>query len=544
MPAPAQDDIQSTRIICEGGLDSTENHINMAVNKPGAATRLVNYEVGSDGGYRRILGYQPFDPEFPEVGVGVAEGPVLGLIIFDNSITDTTQIIAARKNISGNTYSFWLYTAGAGWSVITTGLTRSSVGVFRLRYDVGNDGSVNYLAIADGVNKAIVYDGMTWAQINSASSGSGMATAGGNQAVDAPSLIGFFEQTLFLGGDEIAKGTLAYSAPNAFFDFTVANGAGQATIGFPVVQFKPFRDSLFIFGKNAIKKAIADVASGFLVDGVTTNIGCVAPDSVVEIGGDLVFLAPDGFRPISGTNKIGDVQLETISKPIHELMKSRIRTVVNPYTCAVTLRSKSQFRLFFSVEGTLSDSSLGIIGGMRSADQQNGWEFGELRGFKPSCVTSQYIGMDEVILHGGFDGMVYIQETGNSLNGADMLSVYTTPYIDLGDTELRKVIEKVTLFVKATSDVLITMEVDYDWGDDDVPNPLPYLIEIDAIAAQYGTANEYGDGSTYGGKVKPKIIQDVEGTFFSIRAAFTTYGQSDPYAIHGIIYEYQVKGRR
>ena len=29
-----------------------------------------------------------------------------------------------------------------------------------------------------------------------------------------------------------------------------------------------------------------------------------------------MFLAPDGFRPVAGTSRIGDVELETISKPI------------------------------------------------------------------------------------------------------------------------------------------------------------------------------------------------------------------------------------
>lgn len=539
------DKAQSNRVLCEGGLDSTLNHINLSVNKPGAATRLINYEPGLDGGYRRILGYSYYDTAFPQVGPGTTEGPVLGIIIFDNTVTGLTQFIAARKNLASATYSLFAYDSGTGWTAITTGLTLVSTNVTRLRWDVGNDGERNILAIVDGVNKAILYDGSTWAQINSAATGANLANAGGAQAVNAPSLVAFFEQTLFIGGDASAKGAIAYSSPNAFYDFLSANGAGQLTVGFPVVQYKPFRDKLFIFGANAIKNAVADVTSGFLLDGVTTNIGCVAPDSVVEVGGDLIFLAPDGFRPISGTSKIGDVQLETISKPIQELLKTRISTVVDTYTCSVVIRSKSQFRIFFPLEPTSVTSSRGIIGGMRTADQQTGWEFGEILGFKPSCVTSRYIGTEEVVLHGGFDGMIYQQETGNTLNGTSMLSVYATPYLDFGDSEVRKVIEKLTLFIKAEEGFNLTMEVDYDWGEPNVSAPMPYDLQLDSSVITYGPEYQYGDPeAVYGAITQSRIVQNIEGSFFSIRATFTSYGDIAPYAIHGIIYEYPVQGRR
>lgn len=539
------DTAQSNRILCEGGLDSTLNHINLSINKPGAATRLINYEPGLDGGYRRILGYEYYDTAFPEVGNTTHEGAILGIIIFDNSDTELTQIMAARKAVAGATYDLFLYEVSTGWTVITTGLTLVSTGVTRLRWDVGNDGAKNFLAIVDGVNNAILFDGTTWAQIDSADSGVDLANAGGPQAVNAPSLVAFFEQTLFIGGDASAKGAIAYSAPNAFYDFLSASGAGQLTIGFPVVQYKQFRDSLYIFGANAIKKAVADVTAGFLVDGVTTNIGCIAPDSVVEVGGDLIFLAPDGFRPISGTSKIGDVQLEVLSKPIHELMKTRIETVVGDYTCSVVIRSKSQFRVFFPLTPTAVTASRGILGGLRTADQQTGWEFGEILGFKPSCATSRYIGTDEVVLHGGFDGMIYKQESGNNLNGASMLGVYATPYLDFGDSEVRKVAEKITLFLKAENALNISMEISYDWGDPTISAPSPYDLDLVTSATVYGPEYLYGDpDAIYGAITQSRIIQSIEGSFFSIRSTFTTYGDIAPYSIHGIIYEYQVKGRR
>ena len=37
----------------------------------------------------------------------------------------------------------------------------------------------------------------------------------------------------------------------------------------------------------------------------TENIGCVDGNTIQEIGGDLVFLAPDGLRTVAGTARIG-----------------------------------------------------------------------------------------------------------------------------------------------------------------------------------------------------------------------------------------------
>lgn len=531
--------IQSNRIVCEGGLDTTENHINLSENKPGSATRLVNYEVGLDGGYRRINGFQPLREGYEIVDAAGSEGAILGVIIFENTASGLTEIYAARKTQGASEYQLFKDTV-SGWAAVTTGFTLTYAE--KLRYAVGNDGAKNILAIVDGVNYAYMFDGTNWTQIITANTGADFANAGGNQGVDAPSLVGFFKQTLFIGGDASAKGVVVYSAPNKFYDLTSASGAGQLTVGFPVVQYKPFRDSLFIFGFNAIKKASADTTAGFLLSDVTTNIGCVAPDTVVEIGGDLIFLAPDGFRPVAGTSKIGDVQLESISKPVQALLKSRIEAGLPLYTNSVAIRGKSQFRVFFSYDAVSEAASKGVIGALRTPDQFEGWEFGELQGFKVSTITSGYVDAVEYVVHGGFNGGVYRQEVGSTLNGENMIAVYSTPYIDFGDTEVRKVIEKISLFIKATEGFSGTLDISYDWGDTNVKNPDPYAFELASSFSTYGSGT-YGTIS-YGSTVASRAIQDIQGSFFSMRTTLTTYGDVEPFSIHALIYEYQVKGRK
>ena len=55
------DRIESYKLVCGGGLNSNENHLDLSDNKPGSATRLINYEPGLFGGYRRIEGFSKYD---------------------------------------------------------------------------------------------------------------------------------------------------------------------------------------------------------------------------------------------------------------------------------------------------------------------------------------------------------------------------------------------------------------------------------------------------------------------------------------------------
>ena len=116
------DEIQSYKLICSGGLNSNENHLDLSENFPGEATRLVNYEPSLFGGYRRIEGFSKYDADYGEVTVAgstTGQGKVLGIAIFKNDVTGANTIIAARQDASASTYSFYYYTANIGWRKFT-----------------------------------------------------------------------------------------------------------------------------------------------------------------------------------------------------------------------------------------------------------------------------------------------------------------------------------------------------------------------------------------------------------------------------------------
>lgn len=560
------DRIQSYKVVCAGGLNSNENHLELSDNQPGAATRLVNYEVSLYGGYRRIEGFTEYNSSYPEVGAGLAEGPVLCTAIF-KSDTQGTIVIAARKDIGAATYSFYRHVPNAAW--VKYDLTAAALGhasdivrattdgvgtVNKIRFTKFNFGNsitgassapTNLIVFVDGVNQAVITDGIHWDLLKSTGNGT-PHTPGGAAVLDKPSLVDNFKNHLFLGGDRTAESVVAHSAPNNALNFNTNDGAGQLSAGFGVVQFKPFRDNLFVFGENAIKKASPDTTSSFVLDNVTANVGCIARDSVVEIGGDLVFLSPDGFRPVAGTSRIGDVEIESISKNIQQLLTDLPITYDLDNLNAVVLRSKSQVRYFIGDDTRTVDSSVGIIGGLRSADQRLGWEFGELLGIRASCCDSAYVSGIELVLHGDYDGKVYKQESGKSFNGADIVAIYTTPYFDFGDTETRKIFRKVNTFVRAEGPITMNMSLTYDWDDPRITRPSTYTQDSAGAPVKYNTLgiSYAGTNVNYGGTDKPIIITPIQGSGYAVQLTYVTLGVFDPYSIQGMVFEFSVAGRR
>lgn len=643
------DRVQSYKVICGGGLNSNENHLDLSENSPGSATRLVNYEISLFGGYRRIEGFEPYNKNssHEEIDPLNTEGRVLSVSIMKD-VAGSTKVIATRKvkkfvytvtanstnpvdftgqddnlrslsftaisepeievfltrdgtttkvldanfttdqanntvqtnillfendiiTIDTNEYKFYRYVPYAAWAPYTTGKTHlykhTADGireVSKLRFVTYNFGSGNHICFVDGVNAPLIYDGGydvngdSWQFLGDSGGGTSANNDGGGPmltGVEQPSIVEVFKNHLFLGGDKAKLGMVVHSSPNNAYDFTSQNGAGQLDIGFDAVQLKPFRDSLFIFGENSIKRASpnsdAQASSAFLLDQITTNVGCIAPDSVLELGGDLVFLAPDGVRPVAGTSRIGDVELETISKSIQQ----RLSTLTSEFDLdtlnGVVVRGKSQLRYFIG-DGTVSTAeSFGIIGGLRSADQRLGWEFGELLGIRASCCTSEYVGTEEIILHGDYNGKVYRQERGQLFDGDEILAIYATPFFDYGDTEVKKTMRKVKTFIRAEGPFSMDLAATYDWDDLEVAAPSSYNASSTGAPVKYNTVgityqpdNSDPSNVRYGGNSKPIISTNLQGSGYACQLTYVTLGNFAPYSIQGIIFEFSIAGRR
>ena len=513
------DNLRTLPIPCQGGLRSNLDPLSHGAQFPGSAVSMINYEPALRGGYRRISGFTNDYGTVP----GNGSDPVLGVHV---SSELNSGIFACRNPASGNNY--FHYWDGATWQTPTTAGAPTMTGVSRVRFLDINWGTPK-LVLVDGVNPAATWDGTTYAQITHA-----------NAPTD-PSLAEVFSNHLFLAGDPAEPQNIYFSAPVDETDFAPGNGAGVINVGFDVVQIKTFRSVMYIFGKNQIKRLSGGSASNFQLENITSSLGCLAADSVIEFNADLLFLSPDGMRPVSGTDRIGDVELATVSKPIQTLFDQLSDNEDLTNVTAVPVRRKSQFRLFFP-----SSESLGIIGALRLSGAGQGgaaFEYSQLIGIDAYSSASGYIGDTEYVIHGDSNGKVFRQESGNNFNGVAIFSLFQTPYYYMEDPLVRKVYYGVTTYLLSEGTVEINASVSFDYGDTDVEVSSDYFVNTEGAAAYYGSAT-FDSTDIYDGNPSPVKRLPITGSGNSMSVRYVTTADQPSHTIQALAIEYGLADRR
>ena len=511
------DNLASFKVFCQGGLNTSRDVLSQGETQPGSAISLLNYEPAVTGGYRKISGFAN------NYGTVTGTGNVLGVCVADG-IND--GILACRKPSSGNNYLHKWNNSSSAWDAVTTAGSPTMVGVTKVRFSRFNFGSPK-VVLTDSINPAATYDGTTYTQITHA-----------NAPTD-PKYSAIFQNHLFLAGDPAHPTKLFFSAPLDETDFASGQGAGVINAGFPIVAIKSFRNELFIFGTTNIKKLSGTASANFVLQTVTDDLGCLASDSVVEIAGDLLFLSQDGLRPISGTAKIGDVNLESMSKNIQSIFTDIVFDIDLEGLSSVIIHQKSQVRFFFAAA-----DSQGIIAGFRQNSQsgQLGFEFGQLLGLEATCADSGYIGQNEFVIHGDSTGKVHRQEQGTSFNGTDIFSIFQTPFYYMQDPEQRKIFYNIATYLRSEGDNELTMSVLYDYEDFNTLGPTNFTLTTQNAAAYYNEAL-YNSTAVFDGNPAPVKRTNVSGSGKSVAFKYVTNDTNASHSIQGLVVTFGVGDR-
>ena len=525
-------------VSCKGGLNTNLNQLEMLA-QPGLATKLINFEVDPDGGYRRVNGYTAFGDTRPN-----GNNKILGLEVYADGLivcsgdgiffsvdgASWLQINRAAVHANGDNYSTF-----TGRSLdARTGQLQSSFALYEGNTDYGQ------IIICDGVNKPFYFHMEGTGVLNTRTFFAEEITVTNTHA---PSTCAVHDHHLVVAGADAAKDTIYYSHNFEPENFNGA-GAGNIKLSDQVVGLKSFRDDLIIFCRNSLHKLInINDANNIAVVPITQNVGCLSDHSIQEIGGDLVFLSPDGIRSVAGTSRIGDVELGSVSRQIQSITSALAKSIDTYTITSSVLRSKSQYRLFYTIDGESSKVSKGIIGTLAA----NGFEWAETRGIQATGFMS---GFDkngvEQEFHGDLDGYVYNHDAGNSFfeNGTafNIDAQYATPNYDFGDIGTRKTLHYAKISITPEGEVQPTLRVRYDYEDTSIPQPQDYVLDSVPLPAIFGSA--VLGTAIFGASNDPMLRQAIQGSGHSASFRISSVDQSAPYAINGIYINYVPAGRR
>ena len=528
---------QPYTVACSGGLVKSVNSIDL-LKSPGVAKTLQNFEVATEGGYRRINGYAKYKvgtvtPTQPTGGtttiLGVfpyADGVVVcaGTDIFFSNDGATWLQINKLSHSSGDNY-----TTFTGKSVITrTNQGQCSFALFEgATFDYGE------LNISDGANVVFSFRMEGTGNLNTRTFFTSEVQVDGTKAVK---YVTVHDHHLIAAGVEDNLNTLYYSTKNTFSSF---NSTQKIAISDQIVGIKGFREDLFIFCENSIHKLInINDSSNIAIVPVAENVGCLSGYSIQEIGGDLVFLAPDGIRTVAGTARIGDVELGTVSKAIQPLLISLARNIDDFVINSLVIREKSQYRLFYTNTGQPNVGQKGIIGTLRP----NGFEWSETIGLEVTSVNSNFDNEGiEVYYHGDTNGYVYTHDSGNDFDGSNIDAKYQTPDYDYGDLGTLKTLHYVKLSIAPEGDITPTLRVRYDYDSIELPQPADYSLSVDAPSL-FGSAT-FGS-SVFGAGEQPLVRVALQGSGHSNSFRISTDDKKSPYIINGFYIDFIPSGRR
>lgn len=513
------DNIRSFPAACQGGLINNLDFLTQGSTTPGSAIRMINYEPALEGGYRRVSGYENTYGTVP----GETETPVLGVAVLAG-VND--GIFACRKPASGNNYLHYWDNTTSAWVTVTTVGSPTMVGVSKVRFSKINWG-VPKLVLTDGVNPPATWNGTTYVQLT------------GDLAPAKPKYSENFAGHLFLAGNETEPYNLYFSAPLNEANFKPADGAGVINVGFEIKAIKAFRDQLYIFGYSNIKRLAGTDIANFALAEVTKNLGCISSDAVIEFNGDLLFLGPDGIRPVSATARIGDLELGTVSKPVQSIFEAYSRNEDLETITLVVVNRKSQFRLFFT-----NAEALGLIGSLRRSGQEGlGFEYSQFVGIEVACGDSGYIGTDEYIIHGDSSGKVHRQEVGQTFDGTPIFSFYQTPYMYMDDPLVRKIYYDLNTYMRSEGEVKINVGISFNYGDSTVLSPSDYLFTTVGAASLWDLAT-YDSVDIYDGNPSPVRKTNIQGSGDSISISYVTTDDQPSHTIQAFVVSYTLADRR
>ena len=452
----------------KGGLISNLSPLQHGTQAVGSASILQNYEPSLQGGYSKLRGYSKFNSNKVEVSSNSGGTNLIkGLKLVDVNTAIVTRLDSASANsIYYNVTPSAITVAHAVGGGTDHASRQASPN--KIRSTVYNFNGTDKAVFVDGVNYPAFYSSASNA--NSCITFITASSSGTPANVLGAKFVAVFNDCLFfVVGNNLLSMQIKNDTDFAGGQPSVTNYADEIT------GLIPFRDQLILFTRQAIFK-ITGTSGNFKSAEITTQIGCIEPDTIAEVGGDVLFMAPDGIRSLAATDRIGDFSLDVASAPI----KKDIDNFVAGSFSAVTIREKAQYRIFRYQDATQDDASEGFLATKFIAQGGQGLNWAKIIGINAYVSDSRYMGQTgvstELVVFANKDGYIYRMEGGDTFDGDTIRSLFESPPMPISDPLVRKTFYKLALYIDATGTFSSQCSLRYDSGSPNVIQPQPVTV--------------------------------------------------------------------
>lgn len=258
------------------------------------------------------------------------------------------------------------------------------------------------------------------------------------------------------------------------------------------------RDNIIIYADQDSFQGSFDINSLRLVE-VISGVGCIAKESIQNLGNDVVFLSATGVRSLGRVIQQKSAPLDDISKNIRDTFMSLVNQESDISAIKSTYFPEDAFYLVhlpdaqtqfvFDTKTTLEDATLRITT----------WN-----NLDHCCYT--YDAKAKALYLAQVDGIA--EYTGYQDNGESYLMTYYTNHFDLGSPNINKILKKASVTVIGSTGQTFSLKVGYDYETSYFAFPFT-LREI--TVSEYGVA-EYNESDEYNlGVSLDRLASQVSG---------------------------------
>ena len=289
-----------------------------------------------------------------------------------------------------------------------------------------------------------------------------------------------------------------------------------------------FNGYLVIFGKKSILvySGATNPAAMTLVEHIK-GVGCIARDSVQDIGTDILFLSDTGVRSLARTIQEKSMPLRDVSKNVMDDILYQITAQTDLEDIVSVYHEQERFYLLnfpqsgttfcFDVSKVLQDGSSPVTK----------WDAINPKAFLSSADKTLYLGQTGVIAK--YD--TYKDNTSSY----DMS--YLTAWISFGEPHLQKILKRINFTVVGSSATTFTVKFAYDYStshftqQQTVTGGTTYEYNVGEYNVAEFTSGIVIDEVTSTGKSTGKMIQT--GIFSVVDGAELAIQKFDIYAKRG-----------